>query len=364
MRRYVRRLRNHAAALLCLLAVFPPALAECRVAEGTGPRTLVLALDGVPFRVVEQAREAGAFEDWPPTSRLISSFPSVTNVAFTEMLQPTGLGPAPGYEYSHFDRQRNAKVNATLFNYRERSFAWREEFDAIGRTLSSKLAVYTRPRKKARKELKEAENALASSPSDLVLAHVGSTDALQHLRGDDATMELLLEIDKWQIGLRRRHLEQTGRLLRLVLLSDHGNTDGKIEGAHGFKRRLRNAGLNVTNRLENEDDVVATTFGIVGYGALFLDSAHAERAARAVADHQAVAFAVWISNPGELTLVSLTGEARVRDVSWPTRHCAATHSSSTRRSARWAMRDCSITPGSPPTPTGYATPRSPRIPTH
>jgi hypothetical protein len=284
----------------------------CRPATGDGPRTLVLALDGVPFRVVERARAGGAFADWPPTSRLIAPFPSVTNVAFTEMLQPTGIGPAPGYEFAYFDRERNAKLNSSPFNYRERSFAWRDEFDAIGRTLGSKLAVYTHPRRKARKELAAAAEALLASPDDLVLAHVGSTDALQHLKGDDAAVKLLLEVDRFVADLRRRHEAERGRPLRVVLLSDHGNTEGKVEGAHGFKRRLRKAGFTLSDRLEGPDHLVATTFGIVSYGALFVAPDRAERAARAVADHPAVAFCAWLAGPQELWLASREGTAIVR----------------------------------------------------
>jgi hypothetical protein len=276
------------------------------------PRILILALDGVPFRVVERARERGAFAGWPPTSRMIASFPSVTNVTFTEMLQLKGVEPAPGYEFSHFDRERNKVVNTSPFRYRQRNFPWRDEFDSIGRSLGSKLTNYTRPRKKAWKELAQAEAALLASPDDTVLAHVGSTDALQHLRGDKAMLRLLLKVDEWLEGLRERHERQMGRPLRIVLLSDHGNTAGKVKGASGFKRRLRKAGLSVSNRLEANTDVVATTFGLVGYGALFLRPELAGRAARAIADHRAVAMAVWRSGPRELTVVSNDGEAIIR----------------------------------------------------
>jgi hypothetical protein len=296
---------------LASLAVASSPGAECVPGSSEASRTFVLALDGVPFRVVERAREQGAFAGWPATSRLIAPFPSVTNVSFSEMLQPAGVGPAPGYEFSHFDRERNAKVNSSPFHYSERSFAWRDEFDAIGRTLGSKLAIYTHPRKKAKRELAEAEKALFESSEDLVLAHVGSTDALQHLRGDEATLQLLMQLDEWIPRLRRLHEERLDRPLRIVLLSDHGNTSGKIDGARGFKRRLRKAGLNVAGSLETDKDVVTTTFGVVSYGALFLAPEQAERAARAVADHQAVAFAVWSSGPRELSLVSVEGNATI-----------------------------------------------------
>jgi hypothetical protein len=304
--------RRVATFLVGVAVAVPLGGTESHLADREEPRTLILALDGVPFRVVERARDRGAFAGWPPTSRLIASFPSVTNVTFTEMLQPVGVEPAPGYEFSHFDRERNKVVNSSPFRYRQRTFPWRDEFDSIGRSLGSKLTNYTRPRKKAWKELAEAEAALLASPDDTVLAHVGSTDALQHLRGDKEMLRLLLKVDEWLVGLRERHEQQVGRPLRIVLLSDHGNTEGKVEGARGFKRRLRKAGLSVSNRLEENTDVVATTFGLVGYGALFLRPELAGRAARAIADHRAVAMVVWRSGTQELTVVSSDGEAVIR----------------------------------------------------
>jgi hypothetical protein len=73
--------------------------------------------------------------------------------------------------------------------------------------------------------------------------------------------------------------------------------------------------------------VVATTFGLVGYGALFLHAEHAGRAARAIADHPAVAVAFWKSGPGELTVVARDGAATVRwrDVDGERRFAYASH---------------------------------------
>src|SRR5689334_18140831 len=70
----------------------------------TGPRRLLLCLDGVPHALVEAARHRGLFDSFGPPTRLLSPFPTMTNVALSAML---GASAPAGYESLYFDR--NAK---------------------------------------------------------------------------------------------------------------------------------------------------------------------------------------------------------------------------------------------------------------
>lgn len=277
-----------------------------------GSRTLVLALDGVPFRLVERARARGAFGGWPAPVPLVAPFPTMTNVSFSSMLRPFGVARAAGYEVQHYSPDENGVVGGTLFGYRKRLFPWRKGFDIVSRSVGAKVAVYAAPRRKLTSGLAEIEQALAESPCELFLAHLGSTDAVQHLRGDEVGLELLLEVDRWLVRLTERHAAEHGGPLRLVLLSDHGNTAGKVRGIRGLRRHLRQAGLRSARRLEHPDDVIAPTFGVVGYGALYTRTGLAERAARAVSGHPAVALAAWRSAADEVRVISRRGSGRVR----------------------------------------------------
>ncbi|HEU4596184.1 MAG TPA: hypothetical protein VFS10_13680, partial [Pyrinomonadaceae bacterium] len=71
------------------------------VATAERPRRLLLCLDGVPFEVLRAARERGLFEDFGEPTRLLSPFPTLTNVALARML---GATEPPGYESLYFDR--------------------------------------------------------------------------------------------------------------------------------------------------------------------------------------------------------------------------------------------------------------------
>ena len=296
---------------LVLVALASPVGADCQRPDPRSPRTLVIALDGIPLRVVEEARRRGAFEGWPDTIPLVSTFPSMTNVAFTAMLQPFGARPAKGYEVQYFDRQRNKVVGRSPFRYHNRVFAWRDLFDRTGRSFLAKIAIYSRPIGLGRREVEAGAKVLLGSSKEVILVHVGGTDALLHTKGDEPSVRFLIELEDRLKVLRAEHEERRGRPLRVVLLSDHGNTRKKVHRATGIKRQLEDAGLRLRGSLERPDDVVAVTFGVVSYGALFLNHERAETAARAVARSPAVEVVSWIAGEREVRVISSRGEATI-----------------------------------------------------
>ena len=65
------------------------------------PRRLLLCLDGVPHKLIVAAKERGLFDAFGPPTRLLSPFPTMTNVALSAMFSAT---PPAGYESLYFDR--------------------------------------------------------------------------------------------------------------------------------------------------------------------------------------------------------------------------------------------------------------------
>lgn len=301
------------AVILGAASSDPGCLAACEPVATDSPRTLVLALDGVPLRLVVQAKEQGAYAGFEPPQPMISTFPSVTNVAFTAILSPFGVDHAGGYEVSFFDLEQNKVVGSNPFGYQDRLFAWRDAFDVTSRTIGSKFKTYTRPKKVSLDAVTKAEDVLYDEPSkELVLAHIGAADALMHLRGDKAMLQLLMELDGRIQEIKERHLATFGRPLRVVMLSDHGNSAIKIHRAKGIKKALRKADLEVVKGLSDKHgQVVAPTFGIVGYGALFMHEEDAETASRAVVENPRVDLAAWLSSPTEMFVIADVGAAVV-----------------------------------------------------
>jgi len=67
----------------------------------TRPRRLLLCLDGVPYELMNQAMQRGLFDKFNAPSRLLSPFPTMTNIALSAML---GASVPLGYETIYFDR--------------------------------------------------------------------------------------------------------------------------------------------------------------------------------------------------------------------------------------------------------------------
>ncbi|MGB6640276.1 MAG: hypothetical protein WBG67_05840 [Thermoanaerobaculia bacterium] len=294
-----------ALAATCLAADPPPP-------RTTKPRLLVLILDGIPIRTVTKVREQGAFESWGQPVPMVSTFPSMTNVAITAMLSRHRVEPIAGYERRFFEPGPDGSLTGGSIDRRRYPYPWRQMFQITNSAVRGEAAAYFSPKSKAKRMITAIEKAILGSSDEIVLAHVGPTDVLNHFRGDEPVEAFLLQLDQRLADLEQLHLEKFGRPLRIVMLSDHGNTEKKVIPAKGLRETLQRAGLVHGKRLEGPNDVVTPTYGVVSYGALYLHPENAERAARAMAGHESVNLAAWISGGGEITLVSREGEAVVR----------------------------------------------------
>jgi hypothetical protein len=276
-------------------------------------RTLLLALDAVPFRVVREAFARGAFADWPAPSALVAPFPSLTHAGFAALFEPFGVDPSRGYEVRYFDATANRMVGGNPLTYRNEVPPWGELFDATHRSVVAKVSNYVSAPRAAAAELDAIFAEVLASTREVVIAYVGATDGFMHLYDDEAMVEFLLDLDDRVRDLRRRHLEACGRPLQLALFSDHGCGREPVHYTGSLKPLLRAAGLHVVDRLAGPDDVVAPTFGIVNYSALFLQSPQrAALAAGALTAHEAVDVASYLDGPGRIEVVASAGRARIR----------------------------------------------------
>ncbi len=272
--------------------------------------TVVLALDGVPYSVIGLAREQGAFDGWQTQRPLVATFPSMTNVSFSAILQPLDVGPVAGYEIPHFDRDRNRMVGKLPFGAKKRAYAWRDVVEKERQGSWKHAMGYLTPRRLAFAELAQMEETVLASDQDFLVVYLARTDSLTHLHGYQSTLRFLLELDPRLEALQEQYRQQTSRCLRLVLLSDHGNTDEKVRRAKGLKRQLRRSGFNLRSRLEGPNDAVAPTFGLVNFGAIYVQDRRARDAAESIAAHPNVELAAFVSGSQEVTV--LAGEASAR----------------------------------------------------
>ncbi len=136
------RLFKKSAFSLCL---FPLAL-SCVPWRRSPPlvppiaNRLVLAVDGVDFRDVEAARARGLFSSFRSPSRLISTFPSISDIAWHDIM---GVQPPPGYQRVYYSARHNTVVGDVLdaikpIEYEHRmDFAFGTKFHHLGAYLIS-----------------------------------------------------------------------------------------------------------------------------------------------------------------------------------------------------------------------------------
>lgn len=295
------------------LVLVGPYLADAVPRGPDTPRTLILSFDGVSYDVFQAARAQGAFEGWPQTTPLVSTFPSMTNVSFTAIYAPFGMEPIAGYEMAHYSFEENDVIGGGPVKYSERSYAWRDYYQIMNRTNMSKMGYYFVPRRKSHGTLDKIEEMVLEAPEELMVAHFGSTDVAAHLKGNPVVEEMLVDLAPRIDALVHAHEEKFGRWLRIIMLSDHGNTYEKVSfKSGGIRDRIRDAGFRVTKQLEEPDDVVASAYGLVSYGALYTRPENAERLARVVAGHPIVNVIAWLQGEDEMAVISQDGEATVR----------------------------------------------------
>lgn len=181
------------------------------------PRRVVLALDGVDFRDVVAARDRGRFSAFLPPARLISTFPSISDIAWHAIF---GVYPPAGYQRVFFSTRHNAVLGDALSAIRP--IEYEERMDYAFDTKFHHLGAYLISWPVARREVDDDVAFILSTRGrqTAYLYNVGP-DALQHTRGNVA--QYLDHLDTRLTALQQQYRERTGRLLEIVLLSDHGH---------------------------------------------------------------------------------------------------------------------------------------------
>ncbi|MDX1661318.1 MAG: hypothetical protein R3326_05960, partial [Gemmatimonadota bacterium] len=144
-------------------------------APGNEPsRTVVLAIDAIPWELFAGLQRDGRFAAFFPASRMVSPFPSLTDVAFTDIL---GTAPPSAYEDRFFvpeeNRIRGGIVERITGDYK--AFGpFHEAFDWEAPRFWGGF-VYLAPARVARIELERVESILHESSDPELVLYMGST---------------------------------------------------------------------------------------------------------------------------------------------------------------------------------------------
>lgn len=226
------------------------------------PKRVVLALDGLDYRDVLDARQRGRFAAFHEPARLISTFPSISDIAWHAIF---GVNPPPGYQRVYYSTRHRRVLGDALSAIRP--IEYEERMDQAFDTKFHHLGAYLISWPVARKEVDtDVAHVLRSRGRETVYLYNVGPDALQHTRGDIA--RYLDHLSDRLDTLQQRYRQRTGRSLNIVVLSDHGHNRARDAAfvpiaealaAHGFETA---SALDTPNRVAFSVDGVTTGFGV------------------------------------------------------------------------------------------------------
>ncbi len=279
--------------------------------EQTRPRRLLLCLDGVPHEVIEAARHRGLFESFGVPSRLLSPFPTMTNVALSAMLGAT----APlGYESLYFDRSRR-ELRGGVRKY----IGWRtpdkipssymDELD-YQEPLAFEFLVYVAPENVWRADMRRFHDHFRAAPRTRdYFAFLKGTDGLLHIRGPEHLAVALESLDR----ILREIQTSCGNETEIVLFSDHGMNLRENRRVH-LKTFLRSRGFSLCASFakRSQQSLAVPAFGLCGYAAIYCaEPESVPEVANSLVELEGVDFSLYADGNTAVVITGASGVARV-----------------------------------------------------
>ena len=261
-------------------------------------RRLLLCLDGVPHQLIEQAKSRGLFDSFGPPTRLLSPFPTMTNVALSAML---GASPPEGYESLYFDRKAG-ELRGGIRKYLGRRTpdkipsSYMDDLD-YQEPLPFEFLIYVAPDRVWRADMQRFRERFRAAPQTRdYFAFLKATDGLLHAQGPARLAIALESLDK----ILREIQSYCGDETEIVMFSDHGMN---LE---------ENRRVPLTEALQRRGfQVVIPAFGLCSYAALYCrDTDVIPEVARASAEITGVDFAIY-KDGSEVVVESERGQARI-----------------------------------------------------
>src|SRR2546423_3223523 len=269
--------------------------------NGTGktrPRRLLLCLDGVPHKLILEAKRRGLFDSFGPPTKLLSPFPTMTNVALSAML---GASPPAGYESLYFDRKAG-ELRGGISKYIGRRTpdkipsSYMDDLD-YQEPLPFEFLIYVAPEKVWRADMQRFRERFRSAPQTRdYFAFLKATDGLLHSQGPERLAIALESLDK----ILREIREYCGEETEIVMFSDHGMN---LE---------ENRRVNLRTALQRQGfEVVIPAFGLCSYVAIYCRASELiPQIARATLEATGVDLAVY-KDSSEVVVESERGQARI-----------------------------------------------------
>ena len=221
-------------------------------------RHLIILLDSIPFVMVRDLWAQGRFRLFHKPTRVISPFPAMTDLAFSEFF---GVSPSRAVEAQFYNgARRNNGVDDYLS---QENSKWLRGVD-YHVPFFSHASVYMKPEPWYDHELAQIQRRFARSDASRFIAYVVSTSALGAQLGRNGHHTGLVRLDR----LCQTIMHRTRGRTHITLLSDHGHDlvqSRRIELTHCLSR----CGYRVRNALTEPMDVVVPQLGPVTCAAIY-----------------------------------------------------------------------------------------------
>ncbi len=229
-------------------------------------RRLVIGLDGIPYGLFVKAQSQGLFKNFQAPSKMISTFPSLSQYAWARILQ---LGRTNAYQDYYFNSDINQRVEVISKSATYDGFP--RTLDFINKNILEKGTAHIFGSNKILSgELDSIEQRILSNAKpQIFVAVISTTDSEIHDGGEKGVMPLLENADQKLRELQEKHLQKYGAPLEITVVSDHGNTLLPSE-MPDIKGILEQNGFHMTNQIKNADDVVDVSVGLLSVASLYI----------------------------------------------------------------------------------------------
>jgi hypothetical protein len=276
----------------------------------TRPRRLLLCLDGVPHALIKEARNRGLFGSFESPARLLSPFPTMTNVALSAMFSAS---PPAGYESLYFDRSAR-ELRGGIKKYIGRRTpdkipsSYMDQLD-YQEPLAFEFLVYVAPDKVWRADMQRFRERFRAAPQTRdYFAFLKGTDGLLHGQGPRRLAVALETLDAILTEIQ----EFCGNETEIVLFSDHGMNLEENRRVN-LATHLRQCGFKLQSQLSagGSHDLSVPAFGLCSYAAVYC---HHEtmipETAKVAAEVPGVDFAVYRDDQ-DVVVMGQRGTARI-----------------------------------------------------
>ncbi len=257
------------------------------------PRRLLLCLDGVPHEIIVKEKERGLFAGFGAPARLLSPFPTMTNIGLSTMF---GATPPQGYESLYFDKATR-ELRGGISKYLGRRTpdkipsSYMEELD-YQEPLPFEFLVYVAPEKVWRADMQRFRDRFqAANQTRDYFAFLKATDGLLHIRGADRLAVALESLDRILGEIQ----SFCGKETEVVLFSDHGMN--LLENRRvSLKTFMEDRGFCWSSTLKNvsRQTLAIPAFGLCGYAAIYCgDESRIPDVAQALVELEGIDFSIY-----------------------------------------------------------------------